>query len=310
MKKHIYPILLVIAAAIWGFAFSAQKAAESVPAFTLGFGRSVFASVFLVFVVIAFDKIRHTGRRLFSKEKKVDLSRAEIVGGIISGTFLTVASFFQQFGINAGTDAGKSAFITALYVVLVPIYALALRKKAAINVWISVVIAAVGFYFLCISGEFTMVPSDVFVLICAFIFPLQILAIDHFSPRCDGIRMSLVQFIAAALLNLVLALIMESPVELSLIIDNILPILFLGIGSSGIAYTLQIVGQKGVNPSAASILMSLESVFGVIGSAIVLGEKMITREYIGCAIVFIAVILSQLDFKSILGKKETNSLHQ
>ena len=278
MKKQIYPILLVIAAAIWGFAFSAQKAAENVPAFTLGFGRSVFASVFLIFVVIAFDKIRHTGRHLFSKEKKVDLSLTEILGGIISGVFLTVASFFQQFGISAGTDAGKSAFITALYVVLVPIYALALHKRAALNVWISVVIAAVGFYFLCISGEFTMVPSDVFVLICAFIFPLQILAIDHFSPKSDGIRMSLVQFITAALLNLALALVMESPISFTLIFDNILPILFLGIGSSGIAYTLQIVGQKGVNPSAASILMSLESVFGVIGSAIVLGEKMITRE--------------------------------
>ena len=303
MNKHIYPILLVVAAAIWGFAFSAQKAAESVPAFTLGFGRSIFASVFLIFVVIAFDKIRHTGRYLFSKEKKVDLTKTEVVGGIISGVFLTMASFFQQFGINAGTDAGKSAFITALYVVLVPIYALALRKKAAINVWISVVIAAVGFYFLCISGEFTMVPSDVLVLICAFIFPLQILAIDHFSPRCDGIRMSLVQFITAALLNLILALALESPIGFTLIFDNILPILFLGIGSSGIAYTLQIIGQKGVNPSAASILMSLESVFGVIGSAIVLGEKMITREYIGCAIVFIAVILSQLDLSSLLGRK-------
>lgn len=307
MKKQIYPILLVIAAAIWGFAFSAQKAAESVPAFTLGFGRSVFASVFLIFVVIAFDKIRHTGRHLFSKEKKVDLSLTEILGGIISGVFLTVASFFQQFGISAGTDAGKSAFITALYVVLVPIYALVLHKRAAVNVWISVVIAAVGFYFLCISGEFTMVPSDVFVLICAFIFPLQILAIDHFSPKSDGIRMSLVQFITAALLNLALALVMESPISFTLIFDNILPILFLGIGSSGIAYTLQIVGQKGVNPSAASILMSLESVFGVIGSAIVLGEKMIFREYLGCVIVFVAVILSQLDIKAILNKKNKNN---
>lgn len=310
MKKHLYPLLLVIAAAIWGFAFSAQKAAENVPAFALGFGRSVFASVFLVFAVIAFDKIRHSERRLFSKEKKLDLTRAEIIGGAISGVFLTAASFFQQFGISAGTDAGKSAFITALYVVIVPIYALALRKRAAVNVWISVVIAAVGFYFLCINGEFAMVPSDVFVLISAFIFPLQILAIDHFSPKCDGIRMSLVQFVTTTLLNLILAFIFESGIDLSLIAGSILPILFLGIGSSGIAYTLQIIGQKGVNPAAASILMSLESVFGVIGSAIVLGEKMIPREYIGCLIVFIAVILSQLDLKANLKiRKKNKSLH-
>ena len=303
MKKHLSPVLLVIAAAIWGFAFSAQKAAQTIAPFTLGCARSVFATVFLVFVIIAFDRIRGTGRRLFSSKKPVDLTRYEIIGGILSGTALTFATFFQQFGINAGTDAGKSAFITALYVVLVPIYALVLKKRAPLNVWISIAIAVVGFYFLCITDEFTMVRSDIFVLICALIFPIQILCIDKFSPLCDGIRMSLVQFITTSLLNLILALILESPIAIGEVIACILPILFLGIGSSGIAYTLQIVGQKGVNPAAASILMSLESVFGVVGSAILLGERMSAREYVGCAVVFVAVVISQIDF-SIFSKKE------
>ena len=163
-------------------------------------------------------------------------------------------------------------------------------------------IAVVGFYFLCITGDFTIAPADVFVLISSLIFPLHILVIDYFSPRCDGIRMSMVQFFFCALTNLILALIFERGTDISVVFDAILPLLFLGIGSSGIAYTLQIIGQKGVNPAAASILMSLESVFGVIGAAIILGEKMSEREYLGCAIVFVAVILSQINLKEIFSK--------
>lgn len=304
LKKYVSPVLLVIAAMIWGFAFSAQKAAENVKPFTLGAARSLFAAIFLVFVIIFFDKINENGRRLFSKEKKIDLTRVEIIGGIICGAVLAMASFFQQTGINRGTDAGKASFITALYVVLVPIYALALKKRAPINVWISMPIAIVGFYMLCITESFTIVLSDVFVLICALIFPIHILAIDKFSPNCDGIRMSFVQFLTATVINTVLALIFESPLDFAAVGESLFPLLFLGIGSSGIAYTCQIIGQRGVNPAAASILMSLESVFGVVGSAILLGEKMSPREYIGCIAVFTAVILSQIELKSH-SKKQT-----
>jgi drug/metabolite transporter (DMT)-like permease len=186
----------------------------------------------------------------------------------------------------------------------VPVYALAFRKKAPVNVWISMPIAVIGFYLLCITGEFSMVLSDVFVLGCALIFPFHILAIDHFSPQCDGIRMSCVQFFVATVINSVLALIVESPISFAEIGVSIMPILFLGIGSSGIAYTLQILGQRGVNPAAASILLSLESVFGVLGSAIFLGEKMSVREYLGCAVVFGAVIISQIDLASLKKKAE------
>lgn len=295
--------MLFMAAMVWGFAFAAQDKASGMGAFTLGFARSIIAGVFLAFTVIAFDKITKSGRRLFSA-RGIDLNRYEIVGGIILGAILVVASAFQQLGINQGTDGGKAAFITALYVVLVPIYALALKKKAALNVWLSIGIAVVGFYLLCIEDNMTIAPSDLLVIVASLIFPIHILTIDHFSPKCDGIRMSMVQFLTASVLNLIIALVAEGAGELGEIMPNILPILYLGIGSSGIAYTLQILGQKNVNPAAASIILSLESVFGVIGTALFLGKTLSLREYSGCAIVLVAVILSQLDLVALIKKKK------
>ena len=306
VKKYTSTAMLFSAAVIWGFAFAAQDAASEMGAFTLGFARSIVAGFFLMAVVIAFDKLLGTGRRLFSK-KGIDLTKNEIIGGVVIGVVLVVASAFQQLGINAGTDGGKAAFITALYVVLVPVYALALKKKASLNVWISIAIAVIGFYLLCIEDDFSVAPSDLLVVACSMIFPIHILTIDHFSPKCDGIRMSMVQFFTAAILNLVIALIAESPSELSEIVPNLLPVLFLGIGSSGIAYTLQILGQKGVNPAAASIILSLESLFGIIGTALFLGKTLSNREYIGCAVVLTAVILSQIDFKAIKSKVKKQS---
>ena len=300
-KKYIASSLLLLAAVIWGFAFAAQDAASGMGAFTLGFARSIIAGVFLIFVVILFDRVTGSERKLFSK-RGIDLNKSELIGGVIIGTVLVIASAFQQIGINSGTDGGKAAFITALYVVLVPIYALALKKRAALNVWISVGIAVVGFYLLCIKDDFTVALSDLLVIAASMIFPIHILTIDRFSAKCDGIRMSMVQFFTAAVLNLTVALVTEGTGELSLVVPNILPILFLGIGSSGIAYTLQIIGQKDVPPAAASIILSLESVFGVIGTALFLGQTLSPREYLGCAVVLLAVILSQIDFKTIIKK--------
>ena len=306
LKRLISPALLLLAAMIWGFAFTAQSKAESVPPFTLGAVRSIFAFVFLIFAVIIFDKVNNTNRRLIrfcQKKIKVDVNAGEILGGIILGIILALASFFQQAGINMGADPGKAAFITALYVVLVPIYALFIRRRAPINVWISVAIAAIGFYLLCIKGDFSIAKEDIFVLVCSLIFPIHILTIDFFLPKCDGIRMSMIQFLSCGITNITLALIFERGTDITLILSAILPLLYLGVCSSGIAYTLQIIGQKGVNPAAASVIMSLESVFGVLGSALLIGTQMSGREYIGCAVVFVAVILSQIDF-TILFEKE------
>ena len=296
MKKNISCILFVIAAMIWGFAFSAQKQIEEVPAFTVGAVRNIFATLFLFLLIPLLDKATGNGRIVFSKKKPLDFTKYELIGGAVCGCVLTAASAFQQFGIGEGTDAGKAAFITALYVVLVPVLNLLLRKRSPINVWISVGIAVVGFYLLCIKDDFSLVFSDALILICALIFALHIISIDRFSPHSDGVRMSCIQFFVAFLLNLVLALIFDSPIDLAQVGEGILPLLYLGIGSSGVAYTLQIVGQKHVNPAVASVILSLESVFGVVGGAIFLGERMSIKEYIGCAIVFVAVILSQLDF--------------
>ena len=286
---------------IWGFAFTAQKNAAILPAFTVGAARNIFATLFLLILIPILDKLGFN-KELNSKRKSF-FSKQELIGGIICGFILTSASAFQQIGLGDGTDAGKAAFITALYVVLVPIISAFMGKRTPLHVWISVGIAAVGFYFLCIKGDFSITPSDLLVLVCSIIFALHIIAIDHFIPYSDGVRMSCVQFLTAFVLNLILALIFELPIDFSAALSALPALLFLGIGSSGIAYTLQIVAQRDINPTVASIIFSLESVFGVVGGALVLGETMTLREYIGCIIVLFAVILSQLDFKQIIKKK-------
>ena len=303
-KSTVSSLLCLLAAAIWGFAFTAQKAAAAVPPFMLTAARGWIAGLFLILVILLFDKLRGGERRLFSK-KGLDVTRIEWIGGVVCGLVLASASAFQQFGI-VGTDAGKTAFITALYVVIVPIYALFLGRSSPLHVWISVGIAVIGFYFLCITESFSLAPSDLLVLICALIFALHIMVIDRFGERCDGIRMSCIQFFTVGAVGTVLSLIFEHGASLSCLWGNVFPILFLGIGSSGIAYTAQILGQKGANPAVASVLLSMESVFGVLGGAVVLHETLTGRELLGCAIVFLAVILSQLPVKEWIDKRRIN----
>lgn len=306
MKKIISPLILLSAALIWGFAFVAQKAAIAIPPLALGALRGYIAALFLIFIILIFDKFTKSDRRLFNKRSSgkpvIDINKYELIGGIICGSFLGVASMLQQIGIKE-TDAGKTAFITALYVVIVPVYSLFFGKRAPLNAWVSVGIAVAGFYLLCIKNGFSIEKSDFIVLLCAFVFAMQILAIDKFLPKCDCIRLSFIQFLTSATISLIISLIIGEEVSLSAVTDNVLPLLYLGIGSSGIAYTCQIIGQKNTEPTMASIILSLESVFGVLASAVILGEKMLPREYIGCAVVFVAVILSQLDF-SAFGKRK------
>lgn len=302
-KKIYSSLILLLAAMIWGFAFAAQDDASDIPAFTLGALRGVLAGFFLIIVITVYDRVSGSKRRLFTK-RGVDLTRTELIGGAIAGCVLTAASALQQIGINEGTDGGKAGFITALYVILVPIFALFLKKRSPFNVWIGVFISIIGFYLLCIKDGFTVAASDLYVFGGAVMFTFHILTIDRFAPRCDGIRMSCVQFFVYALLNCVLAILFDAPTDISIITDNLFSIIFLGIGSSGIAYTLQIVGQKDANPTVATIILSLESVFGVIGTALFLSQTLTPREYLGCAIIFVAVILAQLDLGAIFKMKE------
>ena len=302
MKKIISPILCVTAAILWGFSFVAQKATTVVPTFTLLFSRSIVAVCFLVPAVMVFDKLSKNGRTLISlKEKKIGITKGELLGGTLCGAFLFTASALQQAGI-ANTDAGKTSFITALYVVIVPVYALVLGKKSPMNAWIGIGIAVVGFYLLCIKEDFTIAPSDLLVFACAFAFALQIVTVDMLLPTCDGVRLSLVQFSAVTVFSLGGALIFELPFIFSGILSVLPEILYLGIGSSGIAYTLQIVGQKDSDPAVASILLSLESVFGALFSAMFLSERISAKEYTGCAVVLVAVIISEVDIKTLIQK--------
>ncbi len=306
MKKRLSYFLLIIATIIWGLAFTAQKEASVLPVFTVGVIRSIFASLLLFILIPITDSATKSERRLFGGKKKIDFNKSELIGGAILGVILTVATTFQQYGLGDGTDAGKAAFITALYVVIVPIFSALLGKKPSILAVISLPIAIFGFYLLCIKPGSVLEISDLLVLICAIIFAGHIITVDHFSPKCDSIRISFVQFFVSFILNGVLALIFDGTADFHRI-GAVLPwLLFLGIGSSGVAYTLQIVGQKNADPTVTSMILSMESVFGVIGSAIFLNERMQIREYIGCAVVFVAVLLAQLDissFKKLLSKR-------
>lgn len=289
-------LLLLLASFLWGFAFVAQDLVKDIPPITVGMVRWFIGALFLFFVIMVSDKVSKNGRNLISK-KGFDFTKTEIMGGIVTGIIVSVASIFQQKGISEGTSGGKAAFITALYVVLVPIYALFLKKKIKLNVWVAIVVAVVGFYFLCITEDLTIVPSDIWIILSAAIYPIHILAIDHFAPKGDCIRMSCLQFFFAFLISGVSVLAIEPAINWGEIATHIGPFLYLGICSSGIAYTLQIVGQRNVHPAVASLILSLESVFGLVGAVIILGTKLTLKEYIGAGMIFLAVLISQMEFK-------------
>ena len=285
--------VLLLCAMIWGFAFSAQDmAAAHLPVFTIGAVRSAVATVFLAALVMVLDKTSKNGRCLFSKHKN-PLTRRELLGGAACGAALAIATAFQQAGI-ATSGPGKAAFITTMYVVLVPILsALLFRRRTRLLLWLAVAISLVGLALLTLGEDLTLAGGDILLLCCAACFCGQILLVDLFLPGSDAVRLSMVQFAAAAVLNTLLALLFED-ISLAAIGEAILPLLYLGVMSSGCAYTLQIIGQRYCPPAPAAILMSTESLFGVIGAALFVGEVLSPREYIGCAVVFAAVILSQL----------------
>lgn len=310
MNKYLSSLLLLTTPILWGLAFSAQKDVSALGAFTIGSIRSILATVFLFLAIPLLDKVTGNGRRLFGR-RGLDFNRSELIGGVACGAVLALGSALQQSGICDGADAGKAAFISALYVIIVPIMYLALGKKSPVTVWISVLIAVVGFYLLSIKQGFSVELTDLIILISAAVFAGHIIVIDYFSPRCDGVRLSCIQFLTAAVVNTIVALIAESPIDLSLIAEKLPSLAYLGICSSGIAYTVQIICQRSTPPAVASTILSLESVFGALGAAFIHGERMTEREYLGCAIVFAAVILAQIDFKEIINnlknKKKSNN---
>lgn len=308
MKKRFAYILFFIATVIWGFAFIAQKSATAIPPFVVGAIRSLLATLFLFALIPLMDKISKNGRKLISKNKILDFTKTELIGGTVIGVIITVATTFQQYGIT-NTEVGKASFITGLYVVIVPIIATFLGKRPGILSSISIPIAIVGFYFLCIEPGSSLNPADLLVLVCAVIFAIHIISVDHFSKKCDGVRMSFIQFLVSFVLNSLAAIILKEPFDTEIIASAWLSLVFLGIMSSGIAYTLQILGQKAADPTISSIILSMESVIGVVGGALFFNEHMNNRQVFGCIVVLCAVIMAQLDIDAIkkIIKKEKPS---
>lgn len=292
-------IILLIAAMIWGFAFVAQDvAAQLIEPFTLNGVRFLIGSASLLPVILIMSK--KTGRPIL--EKTPEDRKVLVKAGVLCGVFLCIAANIQQFGIAIyppeAASSGRSGFITALYVILVPIFGIFLKKKIGLNVWVSVACATIGMYLLCFAeGLNGVYLGDIIVLCCAVGFTFQIMSIDKYGSRVDGVKLSAIEFFVSGVLSLILMVIFENP-EISNILAAWKQLIFLGVFSSGVAYTFQIIGQQNMeNPTVASIIMSLESVFAAIGGVLLLNESMTAREVIGCIIMFAAIILSQLPAK-------------
>ena len=296
-KKMKSNILLLLTAFIWGSAFVAQKSGmDYIEPFTYNVIRTFIGGLVLIPVIIFFTK--KNNRQNGTEEKVFDFEKDKIaiIGGICCGLALFVASSLQQFGVSY-TTAGKAGFITTLYVVFVPILSLLLRKKVRPIMWVCVALGAVGLYLLCMTdASFSLQFGDMLVLLCAVAFAVHILVIDHFSPKADGVKISCVQFLVSGVLGIICMFIFETP-DLGNILACWLPILYAGVLSCGVAYTLQVVAQADADTTAASLILCLESVFAVISGAILLHESMSPRELMGCAVIFAAVIISNLPEK-------------
>ena len=319
-------LLLLLTATIWGTAFVAQSVGmEHVEAFTFTFARSIVGGIVLipciwflrwlkrrekaasVGVVQSAGTMEPCGatpssgvaesQGMASRDvmyaKRPLVTKVEWTGGICCGLALCAASNFQQIGI-AYTTVGKAGFITALYVVIVPIMGLFFKKRVSFIVWICVVLSVIGLYLLCMTeGSLTLAYGDLLVLICAILFSVHIMVIDHFSPQGDGMVMSCIQFFVCGIVSGIIMLFVETP-SLENILAAAMPILYAGVLSSGVAYTLQIVGQKDMNPTVASLILCLESVVSALAGWLILHEALTVRELIGCVLMFAAIVLAQV----------------
>ena len=307
-KKLISSLLLILAALIWGVAFVAQSVGmKYIGPYTFSFIRCMIGAVVLL-PVIYFMRDKNSSTKNTGKKN----NRTLIIGGILCGICLCVATNLQQFGLLY-SSSGKAGFITTCYIVMVPIIGIFFKKKTHLNIWIGVLIALIGMYFLCILADDGSVNTireiiylniadirinigELYLVLCAIAFSFHIITIDHFSPLTDGIKLSCIQFFVSGLLSGVAMLIYEKA-SMTAVIDALIPILYTGILSSGVAYTLQIIGQKNLNPTVASLLMSLESVISVLAGWIILGQSLSAYEIIGCILIFCAVVLAQLPVK-------------
>ncbi len=314
--RIISNLLLLLTALIWGAAFVAQSVGmKYVGPWTFVFSRFLIAGILLI-PVVKFSKPIYessnpsdcdvTAGNLtdsignMSRKKKLQKVREAVIAGISCGFFLGTASILQQIGIQY-TTVGKAGFITALYVIIVPMIGLLLGKKIPGRVWAGAVLAISGFYLLCMKGSFRIEMGDALILGCAILFSFQIMCVDYFSSRCNPVMISCVQFFMASFVGLIGMLIFEN-INLQNILDAAAPILYAGVMSSAVGYTLQIVAQKNTDPAIASLIMSLESVFSALAGWLILHQHLSSRELYGCTLVFAAVIIAQLPLSEIFLK--------
>ena len=279
-------ILLFLTAFIWGIAFAFQRSGmEYIGPVTFMAARCFLAIIFLAVLCTA----------IYGPSKAFKFDRNTVLGGLGCGVLMTVANNLQQMGM-VYTEAGKAGFITAMYILIVPVLnVLLLGKKEPLKTWIAVALGLFGLYLLCAAGTASVEKGDLLVFGCALFFSGHILCSDRFAGRAEIVKMSFIQFFVSFVLSTVTALLTEE-VSLSAIWAGRVAVAYCGILSAGVGYTLQIFGQKYVKPAAASLIMSFESVFAVIGGWFILGESLSLRELAGCAVMFAAILLVQMDF--------------
>ncbi len=287
-------ILLLITAIVWGFGFVAQSSgSETIGAFTFTCIRSLLGAV----VLVPFILVREKNRKKQTQEQKPSIKRL-VFASVCCGTVLAIAQNLQQIGIHY-TTVGKAGFITAMYIVLVPILGVFLKKKIGLFVWIGVFFAVAGLYLLNMTGAgeglagFSIGTGEIAVLLCALFFAIQIILVDHFLPTVDEVKLAALQFLTCGIVSGIAMFVVERP-GLAQILQAWLPILYAGVCSTGIGYTLQIIGQKGLSPTVSSLVMSMESVFAVVGGFLLLHERLTVVELIGCSLMMIAIVLAQL----------------
>lgn len=287
-KLYIYCNLsLILAAFISGLSFVAQKLGMNyVGPFTFNTLRCFIGALSIAPLM------------LFIKEK------CSIKGGILAGIVLFIAFSINQYCMIYA-DAGKAGFITSLYILFVPVIAIFLKHKLNKNVQISIIIALIGLYLLCAKGTMQFEFWDILLLVSAFFFALHIITVSHYSKKSDAIKLSIIQFLTAGVLSLPLMFLFETP-TMALILAGWKPILFIGVLVTGVAYTLQIFGHKATKPVLATLILSSEAVFAVLGGMLILGETLNIKEILGCIVMLFAIILSQIPNKSKGGKNETN----
>ena len=284
MNKQIkYSFLLLLISIIWGFAFAFQSlGGDNLSTFTFYSFRSYF-SVITMFILLAFKKDKDIKGNIYS-----------IKLGLVGGLITCAAYLFQQESLKY-TTAANSSFITSIYVALVPALAIFLGKKTNVKTWVCVALEFVGLYLLCIKGDFSINNGDLMALVCSILFAIHILLIDNGANKLDSIIFCTTQYVVCAIVTTILMFIFDRPINIEGVKASLIPLVYTGCLSSAVCITLQVEAQKHMNPTLASLILCLEGVFGAIGGWLILGQTLSTKEFFGCAIIFVAIIISQIN---------------